>query len=430
MNQDNRDEPGKTSPDEAGSGNRPRDLEYPRLRPVEAIPAQQDMVCLRDTQGFSDKLLLIPRQLLFVLSLFDGNHGIVDIQAAYTRRFGDLLFSDRLRSIIDQLDQALFLESGRFHRMYARAVEEYRESPVRRASHAGTAYEENPEELTTHLNALFDACGESENTAEHHRIAGLIAPHIDIARGGSCFARTYRVLQKEMGPLVETDGWTFVILGIAHAPTARRFVLTAKDFETPLGNLPVDRDFLEQLTRGCSTDFFQDELMHRGEHSVEFQALFLRYLFPAKNVRIVPVLCSSRESDYRGPPPGEDPEFKEFCESLKDTARLRDTCCLVAGVDLSHLGKRFGQDVQVNDQFLRWAREQDMRMIDTILRGDASGFMQYIRNEQDRRNVCGVPALHTMLSVLSVNRSRLVMYDQAVDREADSVVTFMGGVLY
>ena len=108
--------------------------DYPKLRPVEAIPAQDNMVCLRDPQGFSDKILMLHPEALFVVSLFDGRHSILDIQAAYTRRFGDLLFSDRIRELAEQLDRALFLDSERFQRERERVVDAYRSASVRPAS--------------------------------------------------------------------------------------------------------------------------------------------------------------------------------------------------------------------------------------------------------------------------------------------------------
>ena len=71
-------------------------IEYPKLRAVEAIAAREDLFCLRDPLGFSDQLVFLPREALFVLSLFDGNHSVLDIQAAYTSRFGELLFGEKV----------------------------------------------------------------------------------------------------------------------------------------------------------------------------------------------------------------------------------------------------------------------------------------------------------------------------------------------
>jgi hypothetical protein len=175
-------------------------MDYPKLRPVEALPAQENMICLRDPQGFSDKLLLIPPALFYVVSLFDGRHSVLDIQTAYTRRFGDLLFSEKIREIIDQLDEALFLESERFHQARRQAVEDFRKAAVRESTHAGMSYEEKPAELERQLEALFaepDGPGVPDTAHPTGRLRGLIAPHIDLRRGGRCFAWSYAELARE-----------------------------------------------------------------------------------------------------------------------------------------------------------------------------------------------------------------------------------------
>ena len=424
--------------------------EYPKLRTIEAIAVQEDKICLRDPMGISDKLVYLSPDIFYIVSLFDGKHSILDIQTAYTRRFGNLLFSDRVRQIIEQLDSCLFLESVRFHEARDRIIGEYRESPLRPASHSGISYEKEAEALTAQLREIFNAfesatdrmsadrgsaqngsalSGPAQNREEEPSglLTGLIAPHIDIKRGGNCFAASYTEL------LNSCDATTFVILGISHAPTERRFVLTAKDFGTPLGTLPVDQEFIEDLTNRCTTDFFEDELVHRSEHSVEFQAVFLRYLYPDKpDIKIVPILCGSLDQVYtEGSPSREDEEFQEFTAALKElvTQRGNHVCC-VAGVDLSHLGRRFGQNLTITQPLLEQAREDDRRMMQRILDLDGEGFFRFIQDEKDRRNVCGVPAIYTLLSVLDARCARLLSYDQAVDYDTQSVVTFMGAALY
>src|SRR3989442_10590558 len=71
------------------------------------------------------------------------------------------------------------------------------------------------------------------------------------------------------------------------------FALTLKDYESPLGQIPVDREFAEALGKRSRQDCFGSELAHRHEHSIEFQAIFLRYLFAGRReISIVPVLAS------------------------------------------------------------------------------------------------------------------------------------------
>lgn len=442
-------------------------IEYPKIRPVEAIPAQENLICLRDPMGISDKLIFLPPELFFIISLFDGNHSILDIQTAYTRRYGTLLFSDRVKELIEKLDSLLFLESSRFEEARKNALEEYRKAPLRKASHAGVAYEKGKNALLKQLNSFFEGPDgpkiperaqtseeapikkipeetisikvtptpqseaapsmEANRTTEPDtKLTGLIAPHIDLIRGGKCFAWSYSELSKRC------RAKTFVILGISHVQTNRRFVLTEKDFETPLGVVPADREFINGLRRRFTMDFFEDELVHRNEHSVEFQALFLRYIYPdEERLRIVPILCSSRDEIISGCSPSEDPEFSEFLSALKAECSERDDePCLIAGVDLSHLGQRFGQNISMTPAVLKKAEIDDMNMIQLILNRDAEGFMHFIQEEKDRRNVCGVPAIYTLLKLINAKEAKLLRYDQAVDMETSSVVTFMGAAFY
>lgn len=406
-------------------------LEYPKIRPVEAIPAQDNLICLRDPLGISDKLIFLPPELFFIVSLFDGNHSILDIQTAYTRRYGTLLFSDRVKELIEKLDSLLFLESSRFEEERKRVLDEFRKVPFRKASHAGIAYEKEKNALLKQLGSFFEgveALPEQANKTPEPagKLIALIAPHIDLIRGGKCFAWSYYELSKRC------RAKTFVILGISHVQTNRRFVLTEKDFETPLGVVPSDRDFIAGLRRRFTTDFFEDELVHRSEHSVEFQALFLRYIYPdEERLRIVPILCSSRDEIISGCSPSEDPEFCEFISALKAECEERaDEICLIAGVDLSHLGQRFGQNIRMTPAFLKKAEVDDMNMIQFILKRDAEGFMRFIQEEKDRRNVCGVPAIYTLLKLVDSKEAKLLRYDQAVDQNTSSVVTFMGAAFY
>jgi AmmeMemoRadiSam system protein B len=280
--------------------------------------------------------------------------------------------------------------------------------------------------LRKQLDGLFTEPGGPglpDTTSPGGRLCGLIAPHIDILRGGACFASGYAELARESRARI------FVILGISHVPTARRFVLTGKDFDTPLGVVSTDRTFIEKLSNRCSRDYFEDELVHRNEHSVEFQAVMLKYLYPEReDLRIVPILCSSKDEILTGNSPAEDPEFQEFTAAIGGMIYgCGEEVCLIAGVDL---GQRFGQVVTMTPAFLEQAEAEDTVMIERIIDKDADGFFNHIREEQDHRNVCGVPAIYTLLTLVDTSNVRLLRYDQSVDEQTQSVVTFMAAALY
>ena len=91
----------------------------PKLRPVEAFPVDangQKGLALRDPAGFTDSVLLLPPPLLDIVSLFDGEHTLGEIQETFMRRHGKLLFRERLEEICRTLDEQGFLDSPAFAR--------------------------------------------------------------------------------------------------------------------------------------------------------------------------------------------------------------------------------------------------------------------------------------------------------------------------
>jgi hypothetical protein len=78
-------------------------VDYPKLRTINIFPIQnsgQTMVCLQDPQNISPKALFLSPPLYFIISLFDGLHSVRDIQAEYMRKFGELLYTEKLQEII------------------------------------------------------------------------------------------------------------------------------------------------------------------------------------------------------------------------------------------------------------------------------------------------------------------------------------------
>jgi AmmeMemoRadiSam system protein B len=74
-------------------------------------------------------------------------------------------------------------------------------------------------------------------------VKGIIAPHIDLLRGGHCYAHAWHALAEAY------EAGTFVILGTVHVPTQNLFTATRKSFKTPLGQMAADREFIDALAQ-------------------------------------------------------------------------------------------------------------------------------------------------------------------------------------
>src|SRR5204862_609913 len=118
------------------------------------------------------------------------------------------------------------------------------------------------------------------------RLLGLVAPHIDPWRGARCYGEAYGVL----GSALPADADTFVLFGTSHAPMREPFALCRKAFDTPLGPIEVDGGAIDSIESRSPFDPFTDVFNHKREHSLEFQALSVKYLVGRRNVRIIPIL--------------------------------------------------------------------------------------------------------------------------------------------
>ena len=69
-------------------------------------------------------------------------------------------------------------------------------------------------------------------------------------------------------------------------------------------------------------------------------------------------------------------------------------------------------------------------MMQNVVDLDAEGFVDFIRQEKDRRNECGVPAIYTLLKLIDSQSARMLRYDQAAEEATQSVVTFTAAAFY
>jgi MEMO1 family protein len=398
----------------------------PRLRAVESFPVEHEgrsCVALRDPGGYTDAIVLLHGALLEIVSLFDGEHTVADIQAAVMRRHGQLVERRQIEEIAEALDHQGFLDSPAFASRRAVIDGGFLASPTRPAAHAGGAYAANPDELRAMLDGFFappNGPGVIDLTAAGApEVRGVIAPHIDYHRGGPAYAWAYR----ELAERSRAD--LFVIFGTCHAGMEHPFALTRKDYASPLGDAPVDRDFVDALAKRARQDCFGSELAHRVEHSIELQAVFLRHLFAGRrDVRIVPVLASfAHEAMHRGRRPDDDPRVPRFLEALAETiAASGQRVALIAGADLAHVGPRFGDPEPVGSPELALIEREDTVMLESVAAGEPDAFFESVASDGDRRRICGYSPIYALLRSLGSTTGRVKRYGQWPD--PNGVVSF------
>jgi len=408
-----------------------RGPERPRLRPVEIVPVEAEggvNFALSDPQHVAAHPVVVSTGAVLVLQLLDGEHTLRDVQASIFRATGQLFPMVQIESLVEALDDQLFLDGPQFQAAYRAMREEFLSRRTRPCVLAGASYPADPRELREFLDGLFsepEGPGLPRHGSGPTDLKALIAPHIDLRRGGNCFAHAYKSLAER------SDAEVFVILGIAHYGDGKPYTLTEKDFETPLGVLPTEKAMVARLRELAPPEVLGDEYGHRNEHSIEFQAVLLRYLYPDRSdLSILPILCGSLyESLIENRPPIERPDVRGFVEALRRVIEESGKrTCIISAVDLAHVGKRFGDRQAPDERLLRWVEREDRAMLDSVAALDSDAFFRSLQKDHDRRHVCGYPAIYTMLALFdgegSPSKGTLVRYEQSPEEETQSAVTF------
>ena len=407
-------------------------LNVPKLNPIEAFPVEhegEELICLRDPRNIGDKILFVSPETLYLLGMFDGEHSVSDIQSDVLDKFGEHINSEDIEKLINQLDEALFLDSEKFGDFKTRLEAGFKDSGTRPASHAGLSYPDDVSELNGWITDFFKNAEESKPyKPDPSRLKGIISPHIDFTRGGNSYALAYRELIDDCG----AD--TYLIFGTSHyAEVENPFILTGKDFETPLGPVQTDVSIVDRLAGSCPWDLFEGEISHRAEHSIEFQVAFLQYILNGKReFKIVPILCNSFLTLVeQGKSPSEDEKIPLFLDSVRGIAsELGERVCIIAGADMAHVGLKFGDSEPVNELTLSRIKERDIVSLEHSEKLDAEGFYRSIEEEKDWRRICGLPPIYSLLSTVRARRGKILDYGQALEPDTGSVVSFASVAFY
>ena len=401
--------------------------DHPKLRyGVEAFPLMhqgQQMILVRDQLGYDEEPLLFTPMAAALLMNMNGEHSLRDLQELFMRKTGQILYTEELQNVVRLLDEHLLLENERFYEAAAKAVSGFQNDPVRRMRHAGKTYPREPAALRALIEGFFSKKSGGPGLPVKREggspVLGLVAPHIDLSAGGTCYAHAYKAASESVLPQ------TWVILGTGHEPVENHFALTIKDFETPLGIVGCDREFCRELRESAPRDILASEYNHRREHTIEFQAVFLSHFQP--EARIVPLLCSfsmeERDADLD--------YIEETAALLRDIAVRRGGVGFLASVDFAHIGPRYGDRNPPDKARLVENMSGDLGLLATLERCDSSGFMNTLLRERNSRRVCGAAPLYVLSRVLEGRAlGKTLHHSYAVVGEDQSFVTFASMVFH
>lgn len=112
--------------------------------------------------------------------------------------------------------------------------------------------------------------------------------------------------------------------------------------------------------------------------------------------------------------------------SLRDVMQGGDTF-LIAGVDLSHVGPKFGHDMPAS-LILDKCERHDTMLLGFLCKRDVDGFWAESRRVEDKYNVCRFSALACLSEILPPCNGRLLNYEIFREEPTRSAVSFAASV--
>ncbi len=397
----------------------------PALRPnLDLMPsplADRPGLLVRDPFRYAEAMIVIPSPLVPCLAFFNGRYLDHEVSEALRRLTGDARVGEVVGHLARVLSEGGFLDDENFGRLRAERHRAFAEGRRRDAAHAGAAYPAEQAALRKTLDRYLTD-GTTARAATPAGLVGIAAPHVSPEGGWRCYQAAYAIL----GP--GHRGRTVVILGTSHYGEPDRFGLTRKPFLTPLGEAEVDVSLVDELVARGGDAVVLEDYCHAVEHSIEFQVVFLQHVL-GPDVRILPVLCGPFAGATRdGGRPEDDPGVARVLDALGDlAAREGDRLLWVLGVDMAHVGRRYGDDfaAQARTGSLVEVEARDRRRCEAIGRGDAGAFWELLRQNGDDLRWCGASPFYAFLKALPGLRSELLIYEQwNIDEQ--SVVSFAG----
>ncbi len=374
---------------------------------------------MRDPFQYSDATLIIPPALVSSLEFFDGNHSELDLRAYLVQLTGELDVTALLQHLTETLSKAGFLDDETFAQLKDEAERRFAEAPLREPAHIGSGYPENKEELTATFTGYMNG---ATNGASAHSPLAIAAPHVSPFGGVEAYRAAYSVLTPEDAER------TFVILGTSHYGAPDRFGITRKPFVTPFGETLTDLGLVDCIAREAASGVLIEDYCHAVEHSIEFQVVFLQHLFGPR-IRIVPILCGSfARSIYHGGLPEDGETVRRTLGVLGEIAAREGRRLLwVLGVDMAHMGRRYGDSFEAKAGRLEMEEvtRRDRARIERMEYSDPRGFWDLVQQNRDDLKWCGSAPFYTFLKALPAARASLLQYQQW-NIDENSVVSFAG----
>ena len=422
MTQPTQPEFGPSRPAPAEETAEENSAERPAIRDLQVQPTTQDGregVAIIDPLGIALGQVFVPDGLLPIVGRFDGTRTIAQIESELTTASDQELPPDLVGDLVRQFDELLFLDTPRFRTALETAAKEFSARATRSSPLAGITpgYPAEPDALRAALDSIVHRPTDELRPVPR----GIVAPHIDTARGREGYSMAYSALAEcEPADL-------YVVFGTGHHGPRAPVTGLAMDWETPLGTVATDRAFVTAIHDRIGRAQPMDVLLHRDEHSLEFQILFLQHVLRDHEFRVAGFLTGqlAHTTTKVGSEPHVAALLTAFREVVDEVSAAGRKVCFVAGADLSHIGPFFGDPEPVDEARLERLAAEELPRLAQLERNDPDGFFAAVENDGNPDRVCGNTPMY-LTAALAGCAGRLLHYGQAREQDGSQTVSYCG----
>jgi len=269
---------------------------------------------------------------------------------------------------------------------------------VHTSPYSGTWYTSDAAELKRQLDELFEQSEERTGPYLLPNGLGFVVPHAGLVYSGGVAAAAYRCLEAQHPERV-------IILGFSHRGGPAGVSIPEVDaIATPLGDVPIDRRTVEEL----SGDTFQ-RAPERSlcDHSVEIQLPLVQRAAP--QARITPVYVGRLEAPVR----------RKVARRLAQLAGPGTV--FLASSDFTHYGRDFyfqpfPPDSRVSDNL----HKLDHAVIEAASSLKPELFLEELRKTGS--NVCGAAPIALLLEIMAAVPAEEV-FQETLDYQTSGEIT-------
>lgn len=286
---------------------------------------------------------------------------------------------------------------------------------IRQASHAGDWYEANSSILG---ESLKNWLSKVKKPKEIKLLKGIIGPHAGYYYSGSTAAWCYANISPSKYNRV-------VLLGPCHYKGIQACGLPSCNlYETPFGNLQVDVEEIQKLSKLKNFVFMEKE-DEEQEHSLEMHLPYIKYIFGEQDVKLLPIMVGSlniKSEEYFG---------KIFADYLKD-----DKTLFIISSDFCHWGVNFEYMPYNSSDGEIWQHIEklDKAGIQNIINQDPDGFLKYL--DETDNTICGRHPIAVFLYAMKYSgldtKTNLMYYKQSnqIKSRKQSSVSYASIITY